>query len=351
MERTKIGFLNKLVHQTILQEEFLPGVIFVQTKFGVLQFTRAHGNAIEVFHLIARLGSKTKGGATFIDRDAIEGANIDWERCQDEVNRFMVKESQKKWKVKPQPDDKVEPELDIHLVDTHEQIIFHQTIKDVKTPKNNCYTNADIIITTGRIFFWERQVYKKFDCMACPCWCFVWLAFTNKIFNPKNLGNTMSFLSLPSVLSFSTDMALEQPSWFVPHQTPLKVPLVEAACAALTALVTMNMKRLSCQSFNPCPTRPSQACNMTLMWRVRQSAHADKDFVLLETIRPYVPEELDEQEALEMMKGMGYVMDNEDGDKAQMDLERLVFSADMKVETLRTIMSVVQDRCEQDFAH
>jgi len=88
------------------------------------------------------------------------------------------------------------------------------------------------------------------------------------------------------------------------------------------------------------------------MWRVRQSAHADKDFVLMETLRPYVPEELDERDALEMMDGMGYVvMDDEDGGTSKTDLERLIFSADMKVETLRTLMSVVQDRCEQGLEH
>jgi hypothetical protein len=353
MQRTKVGFLNRLVHQIILREQFLPGVIYMQTKFGVIQFTRAHGDAVDVFHLISRLSASTTSQTTssFIDKKAITDSGILWDKCQADLLNSMVEvQPGRKWHIKPQPDDQVEPTMDIYLIDKDEQVVFHHSMKDMDKITTNVYQNTDIVVTTARIFFWERKVYKKFDCMACPYFCFVWLGCLNKIFNPRHLGNSMSFLSLPSVLSFSTDMSVEQPSWLVPHQTPLKIPLFEAFCAAITALVTMNKKRMHVRSWNPCPKRCAEVCNMTLRWRLRQSAHADQDMLLVETIRPYVPEEIkSEQDAKEVLDGLGYVVDTEDTEKAQTSLEQIIRSADMKVETLRKIMSVVQDRCERDF--
>lgn len=163
----------------------------------------------------------------------------------------------------------------------------------------------------------------------------------------------MAFLGLPSVLSFSTDMSLDRPSWCVPHQTPLKVPLCEAVCAVLTALVTRDSRRLHVRSYYPCPQRSAQACSMTLMWRLRQSAHADQDMLLLETIKPYVPDEIKEQDALEMLDGLGYIVDvdvekADVGQVAQTRMETEVRSADMKVEALRKIMSLVQDRADSE---
>merc|ERR1712039_422530 len=101
------------------------------------------------------------------------------------------------------------PTMEIHLIDDKEKIVFHQTVKNMDEVTEGCYTNTDIIVTTARIFIWQRKVYKKFDCMACPCYCCIWLGFLSKINHPRNLGNTMQFISLPSVLSFSTDMSLE----------------------------------------------------------------------------------------------------------------------------------------------
>merc|ERR1712217_814512 len=97
------------------------------------------------------------------------------------------------------------------------------------------------------------------------------------------------------------------------------------------------------------------------MWRLRQSAHADKDMLLLETIRPYVADELLEKnphDAMDVLEGIGYVVDVESPESeevkelkdlvADTNLEKEIRKADMKVETLRKIMSVVQDRCDED---
>merc|ERR1712060_722676 len=99
------------------------------------------------------------------------------------------------------------------------------------------YSNLDIAVTSARVFFWKRDCYKKFDCCSLPCYCFLWLGFMNRVSNPINLHNEMSFMTLPSILSFSTDLSVVSPSWLTPHHMPLKWPCVEVLCAYLTRCV------------------------------------------------------------------------------------------------------------------
>merc|ERR1711920_647676 len=69
---------------------------------------------------------------------------------------------------------------------------------------------------------------------AVVYWFTCWTSWLNCIRNPKNLTNVCTFVTLPALLSFSTDISVESPSWFEPHHQPLKVPCWERLCFCLT---------------------------------------------------------------------------------------------------------------------
>lgn len=339
MDRTKLSFANRLVHQKLLFENFLPGRILMQTKFGALEINRFHGDALDVYHLISRLSRNTSG---FINRQEIEATGVVWERCQEQVRRSLTRKGAV-WQITPQPDDRVAPVPDIYLGDIEkEQVVFHLTFKDLGSFATGTYTNTDVVITTGRIFFWSRKAYKNFDCQALPCWCCCWLGCLNPIFAARNLPNSMSFFSLPSILSFSTDLSVDPTSWLVPHHTPLKVPCIERCCAILTRRVTRNSAPPpGSTSWSCLPRRSGASARLLLMWRLKQSAHADEDMLVLFTIRPHLLEDEPEEDTQDVYEGLGFITDKaEDAGQVMKDHEE-------KVETLRKIMCVVQDACHR----
>jgi hypothetical protein len=338
MERTKLSFINRLIHQNIFFENFLPGQIHMQTKFGALQLNRYHGDAVDVYKLLMKL---SRNSSDFIKQQDIEKMDVSWDMCQEEVKKGLTKESDAMWTFKPNSDDVVEPIPHIFLMDpAKEQIIFHLTFKDLGSPFQGTYTNTDVIVTSGRIFFWKRSTYKKFDCMSLPCYCFAWRGCLNRFFPGRNLPNKLAFVTLPSILSFSTDLSVDPPSWLVPHHTPLKCPPLEMLCSALTRCVTKDDWAQGGSS-GCCPRRAGASSQLQLMWRLKQSSHADEDMLILSTIRPHVLEELSEQDAEDIYNSIGFITD--DPDEARI----VVREHDRKVEALRKIMSVVQDACNK----
>jgi len=339
MDRTKLSFLNRLVHQKLLFESFLPGRVLLQTRFGALEINRDHGDALDVYHLVTELNRNTAG---FIDRGAVEAAGVSWERCQEEVQKSLTDEG-RAWTITPQPDDAVVPVPDFYLSSAaKEQMVFHITFKDLDGVTSGTYANTDVVVTTGRIFFWSRRAYKRFDCQAIPCWVCCWMGFLKPLFPARNLPNSMCFFTLPSVLSFSTDLSVDPPSWCVPHHTPLKVPLVERCCAALTRLATREpVAAAASGSWSCIPRRPGASAKLSLMWRLKQSAHAEDDMVVLFSIKPHLLAESPDSDAEDVFDGLGFITD-----KAE-DAGRIIRDHELKVETLRKIMCAVQDACNK----
>merc|ERR1712226_539261 len=126
-----------------------------------------------------------------------------------------------RWTMNPQPDDTVQPQPTLYLINgSKERLLYHLSVKDTTDIFTKYYINLDIAVTSARVFFWKRNCYKKFDCCALLYWLFLWIGCLNRINNPINLYNEMSFMTLPSILSFSTDMSVDSPSWLVPHHMP-----------------------------------------------------------------------------------------------------------------------------------
>lgn len=342
MDRTKVLFLHRLIHQVLWGECFLPGTIALQNKFGAIQISRAHGDVLDVYHLVCQLSRDT---AAFIDRNLLQRHGIPWGLCQENLRNSLRRKSSTLYAIEPQPDDRVEPRPDIQLSHASEQLVFHMSFKDVGSLWSGCYTNTDLVLTTGRLFFWHRSVHKSFDCQACLYWFCCWGGCLKFLFPGKHLPNSCSFLTLPSLLSFSTDLSIDPPSWLEPHHQPLKCSCWETLCLCLTHCCLMagsgqergskGVWRFSC-----CPRRSAPSAHMKLIWRLKQSAYADAEFLLVHQLKPYVVEEAPESDVEDIYEGLGF---------AQLEEERNLVvrnNHDDKVETFRKIMCVVQDQCK-----
>mmetsp|Transcript_36288 Transcript_36288/g.91399 ORF Transcript_36288/g.91399 Transcript_36288/m.91399 type:complete len:982 (-) Transcript_36288:175-3120(-) len=331
MHRTKVNFVHKLVHQTFLREQFLPGTVALQSKFGALQIYRAHGDVLDVYDFICQL---SRNNSQFVNRQMLEENGVRWDRCQENLESSLSKTSETRWAINPQSDDVVLPQPDIQLSSSNEQLVFHMSFKDIGPLLSKCYTNTDVVMTTGRLFFWHRSVYKKFDCQASLYWCCFWRAFVNPIFSGKNLPNSCSFFTLPSILSFSTDLSIDPASWLVPHHQPLKCPCWETLTGG--RVTAQGMWRYSC-----CPKRTGPSAKARLMWRLKQSAHADEEFIIEHHLKPYIVEEAPESDADDIMAGLGFTSaDLEERRERGSDHEE-------QVEAFRRIMCVVQDQCNR----
>mmetsp|Transcript_129128 Transcript_129128/g.252869 ORF Transcript_129128/g.252869 Transcript_129128/m.252869 type:complete len:401 (+) Transcript_129128:3-1205(+) len=329
MARTNPGFVHKHVHKTLLREQFLPGNVALQCRFGALQLVRAHGDVLDVYELACALSRNT---AEFLPPAALQSNGIDLARCQEIAEKSMTHKSNHLWAIEPRSDDGVLPHPSIQLSHTKEQIVFHTSFKDTCTVLDGCYTHTDVVVTTGRLFLWHRQVYKKWDCQAILYYIIFWRGMLRFLKPPANLLNECAFFTLPSLLSFSTDLSVDPPSWLVPHHQPLKFPCWENLTYYLTfcrSRPDKGVKRFSCC---PYPTGPSAHVN--LYWRLKNGAFADGDFVFAHTFRPFYAE--------------GAYESDEDNDFTPPDDEEVAMtgvSHEEQVETLRRIMCVTQDQC------
>jgi len=328
-----------------LFEFFLPGNVVMQNRYGALQLVRSHGDVLDVFNVVSQLVKDVKGSFNFLSKDDIQAEGVNFKACAGEARRALIKKGTlgKVWGLRPQPDDAVKPYPDICLADDDEQLVFNLSFKNVGSTWSGRYNNTDVILTTGRVFIWDRMCYKKFDCMSLPCWCCCWVGCLNPLFAPRNLPNAVSFLTLPSLLSFSSDLDVDPPSWLTPHHTPLKIPFFEMLCHMLTKLATCDRREVSC-SLNCLPKRSTPSTTLSLMWRLRQSAHAESDMIVLNTIKPYAMKEISEEEAEDIYTSMGLSSDPLGHDSLGDMLHRDHVE---KVETLRKIMCVVQDMCHR----
>jgi hypothetical protein len=296
---------------------------------------------MDVYNLIMSLA---RHDPEFITERELEANGVIPRACQAIVDKAFNKQKSKlenRFTLIPQPDDAVEPQPTLYLsTGSKERILYHVSIKDTTDIFNKCYSNLDIAVTSARIFFWKRDCYKKFDCCALLQWLVLWMACLNKLANPTHLSNEMSFMTLPSILSFSTDVSVVAPSWFVPHHMPLKWPCVEMLCAYLTRCAVRGSYQVKSRSqWSCCPRRSGPSSALYLLWRLKQSAHADNDMLVLHTVRPYVFNSMPQADAEDIFDGLGYIAE------AEKAAETLVQEQAECIETLRKIMCAVQDSC------
>ncbi|CAK0824883.1 unnamed protein product [Prorocentrum cordatum] len=341
MARHKLNTPQRIIHQILLREMFLPGTAVMQTKFGAIQFTRNHGDIIDVYNMIMSLSRHIPEFVT--EKDLVENGVVP-SACKEIVDRAFIAASNKqgnRFTIRPQSDDAVQPQPTLYLASgSKERVLFHLSVKDTTDIYSKCYVNLDIAVTSARVFFWKRDCYKKFDCCALPCWLFIWLGFMNRMNKPMNLPNEMSFITLPSIQSFSTDVSVVSPSWLVPHHMPLKWPCVEMLCAYLTRCVVRGSHEVKIHSkWVLCPRRSGPSANLLLMWRLKASAHADAEMFVVHQVQPFVSSDMPETDAQDIFDGMSYIA--EDGEAAS----DLVSEQAESLETLRKIMCAVQDSC------
>ncbi|CAK0870337.1 unnamed protein product [Prorocentrum cordatum] len=343
MVRHKLNTPQRFIHQVLLQEKFLPGTAVMQTRFGALQLSRNHGDIVGVYNVVMSL---SRHAPEFITEQHLAENGVVPAACQAIVDHAFVRTSDKEgnlFTIRPQSDDTVQPQPTLHLASgSKEKMLFHLSVKNTTDIYSKCYSNLDIAITSARVFFWKRDCYKKFDCCALPCWCFVWLGFMNRINNPINLHNEMSFMTLPSILSFSTDASVVSPSWLVPHHMPLKWPCVEMLCAHLTRLAVRGDYDVKSRSqWVICPRRTGPSSHLLLLWRLKASAYAETEMYVAHEVKPFIFSGMPDADAQDIFDGIGYIA--EDGAA----VEELISAQAEDLETLRKIMCTVQDSCHR----
>ncbi|CAE7335960.1 unnamed protein product, partial [Symbiodinium pilosum] len=91
--------------------KFMPGVVYMQSKKGVLKLQRENGNAMDVFHVVSQLARPSVN----ISMDKLEKAGVDklsLDRCKQSVADGLFKKKDKAgkeiygvWDIHPQPTD------------------------------------------------------------------------------------------------------------------------------------------------------------------------------------------------------------------------------------------------------
>jgi len=229
-----------------------------------------------------------------LDQEDFEKFGVDGELCKNSVEAGMNQLHDVVWELKRQPDDVARADP-LFYVREKEQPLFHWSSKEIKDITSPYHINNDIVVTTGRVFVWQRAIYKPFDCKTCCCFGACWCTCIKKIFQSNRLQTSMSFVSFPMMVSFSTDLDVEPPIWYDPHATPVKVPCCEKFCRALTLCTTCNCHeaREVCHDpdcFRLRPRRRGPRTHLWMMWKARFGA------LMTTSIRPYAAPECDNKD-------------------------------------------------------
>lgn len=276
------GRLNNNVRNLLFRlagAKWRPGDVFMQARYGVLAMSRAHGNALNVYNTVWQISKLTK----FIEEKDIEEAGVQWKQCTAEAESVLTKKSDKVWSITPEPDDVWVTDADLHLIDEKEKPAFSWSFKERGPALSPFNFNHSVVVTTGRVFVWSRGVYKPFDCRICCCWTVLWCGCLSEVsraaralFWRERLPSTMSFMTLPSVLSFSTERGIEPPMFccYDPLHPSWQVPCVEELCTAFTLCLTRQTKCLELDKaqMKKLPGRAGPRTHLWLMWRLKQQA-------------------------------------------------------------------------------
>lgn len=340
----------------LLDYRFLPGVAYMQCKFGVLKLLRENGNAMDVFHVIAQLARRD----TYLKWEDLNAADVSEAVCKKAVDAGMINIRKGVWNIKLNANDTATRSPDIYLCNVNEQMVYHWSMREAGALTSPYNSNTDLVITTDRVFMWTRPVYKTFDCKtACyygACWC----GCLRCLQGASQLPNTVSFLCYSVMLSFTSETQVEPPLWSDPNHLPIQFPCVEEMCRVMTNVVTFgdaaertfNMDKCSC-----CPKRLGPRSQLFLMFRCRFNAQQPD---LTCVVRPYQAgageAEMIQTEDLEEGFFDHLIDQCQVCERIQPELQELMISssdegakqkqavqAAKEVETIRKIMGVAQN--------
>jgi len=226
---------------------------------------------------------------------------------------------------------------DLFLTNSKEKPVFHWSFKEYGWITSALNTNTDIVVTTGRVYIYNRIHYKQFDCKTSFCFGACWCACIRKWWvGPKRLERSSSFLTLPFLLSFSTEVALNPPLWYDPHHLPVKCPCFETCCGWCTLCMTcQDRSGVVCdKSHCGCiPRRAGPRAQLWMSWRHRFNG-IQRD--LMSSVRPYVLPDVTFDMDLWEFLGCGAPQLQDDGGEDRYENYNMV-------EMLRKIMGVIQD--------
>jgi len=319
------GRLNHTVRPFIyrlLKAPWKPGNVYLQAHFGVLGLVRQHGNALSVHHVISQLAKSSH----FISQQEVEAAGVSWAQCQASLEGSLKRKSGKVFTITRQPDDVLDDDPDMYLSQTTEAPIFTWSFKERGRWFSAFNINTDVVVTTGRVFIWSRGFYKDFDCRTCLCWSCCWCSCFYKLLRNDHLltervPSSMSFMTLPSILSFSTDTHVDSPICCDPIHPPWRLPCYEEFCTSFTNCVSCRTSGciLSKENCKKCPGRTGPRTQLFLTWRLKQRVQ-DEDLEVLASLRPCALPDVDDDEGEEggTVRGLqgytsGYIQANAEG--------------------------------------
>eukprot|EP00931_Biecheleriopsis_adriatica_P087740 TRINITY_DN62168_c0_g1_i1.p1 TRINITY_DN62168_c0_g1~~TRINITY_DN62168_c0_g1_i1.p1 ORF type:complete len:1075 (+),score=225.88 TRINITY_DN62168_c0_g1_i1:156-3227(+) len=271
---------------------YMPGVTYMQCKFGVLKLMRENGNAMDVFHVVSQLARKD---ASHIDEESLKKAGCTQailDECKETVRRGLLKklggdgqELKGVWDIAIDKDrDCVEKSPDIYMCHEEEQMLFHWSGQEAGTLASGYNSNTDVIVTSDRVFLWQRPIYKSFDCKTCLCYGTCWCGCLQRCLEASMLPNTMSFISHGALLSFSSESQIDPPLWTNPVHPPIVFPCCDECCATCTRCMTCTGFAPQLEKCSCLPKRPNPRSQLYLMWRSKFNGQQPD---LTCVVRPY----------------------------------------------------------------
>jgi len=272
----------------IMGYKYMPGMVYMQSKMGVLKLSRENGNATDVFHVVSQLARKSKKDAITEERMLKAGCNEAMlKECQASVDKGLFIKRPGVWDIHLQEMDVVERSPDIYLCDKDETMLYHWSGTEAGVLSSPYNSVTDVVVTSDRVFLWQRPLYKKFDCKTCLCWGACWCGCLTKCTDATSLPNTMSFLSYSAMLSFSSESQVDPPLWGNPMHPPVQCPCMDECCACTTRLIICDEKCGSVE-WDKCgclPKRPNPRSQLYLLWRSRYNGQQPD---LTTVLRPYM---------------------------------------------------------------
>lgn len=276
------GRMNSTVRPALFRlfgAKWRPGDIFLQDRYGVLAMSRNHGNALNLFNTVWQISRVNR----FIERKDVEEAGIDWSQCVESVEGSLTRKPDQKsvWTLAKQPNDHAFDDPELHLADEDEQPLFTWSFTERGSVSSPFSYNHSIMVSTGRVFMWTRGWYKPFDCRICCMWSFLWCNCvqemanrTGALFWTERVPSTMSFMTLPSILSFSTERQVEPPlcCCYDPMHPSWQCPLWEEICSACTRCIRREDKclRFDKEEMSKVPGRAGPRTHLMFFFRLKQ---------------------------------------------------------------------------------
>lgn len=327
-----------------------PGKIYIQPGiYGLLQVQRLRGNVLNIYQLVSQLTNYSK---PYINEQDIKDAGISWEHCINNVSDALEKRLSDVWTVTHmQADDLPGMTPDIFLSGPEEKPLFYWSFKEIGSLQTPYNTNTDVVVTTGRIYIYKRDLFKAFDCKLCCCffsplWCSCWKRLVD---GPKRLRRQSSFLDLQFLLSFSTEVAVTLPDFFDPLKTPVIWPCFDTCCRWVTLCMSCSDKsEVECNK-ETCSIqcrRQGPRAQLWLMWRHRYNS-SQPDLAC--ALRPF--EMKDKTVVNDCMSKLPCCGKTEIVRADTQDMDDDPDARDYaKIEMLRKIMGVIQDKASVMYA-